>query len=836
MRYPAPTHVPTTVPTDSPITISTPPPIPALTPGPTVAEAGQLRVLITAPVVSSSADGGGATFAVVEPSVRIVLTASVETQSSGAMASIAAVEWWCDTLDVRDATMFSTPSNLLTLVARAGALRAGQRYTFGFSAVTAVGIVAHAANVTVVGNRPPSGGWLEVSPRTGGVALRTRFMLASVGWVGGSLDDADDGDGDGSGGALSHRFAFVSSSSAGVVVTLEDSSGSYAVSPTASSSGDGEGDDGRNATWTAITMLPIGNLTLVVTVTDSLGGTGTARVHNVVVVGGDAVAAVRNATSLITSLNAAGDAMAALSLVATAAETLSVAALVDDNGGTNGGTDRAARTAARSVLLTLARNSSSGRLTVMAAKGTTDDNDTPVAPSVNDDATTLVGLRAVALELIVSVPDEIDDATATAAVRFAGDIANSSRVLGGISPAARSALVASLSSVVDAGYLHRSPAAVTAMATETEDGEAVRTAATWRAAAVSDVLRRVHLLSLSQLAPAEDALVDQAPSLALSTSKAGCSINGCSGASAMLDVSSVRLFSADKTDGTSVRAMVRSETVSEVLLALARGDNNCASIFGGDDAVAEGEVGLQAVAWRRNPWPASSSAPASIVASATAGGGWLFDAVGENKTVLSVTLSSCGRSLDVANVSTPILLELPIAVPSLSPSSSSSFSSSSLSAWDELVQDLMVYDEFFSGSCDGDMEAEAPHISSTVPLSTLPSPAPTKTSSSSAKSLLVRCNTSGALLNVTCPVGAVTWNVTCPPLNATRTCLFYDHTRAAWSERGVGVASHDASMLFAPSEGSSTSLHDDDDTVVVRCETTHLSEFAEVRDGHSATV
>ena len=67
-------------------------------------------------------------------------------------------------------------------------------------------------------------------------------------------------------------------------------------------------------------------------------------------------------------------------------------------------------------------------------------------------------------------------------------------------------------------------------------------------------------------------------------------------------------------------------------------------------------------------------------------------------------------------------------------------------------------------------------------------------------------------------------------------CLFYDHTRAAWSERGVGVASHDASMLFAPSEGSLTSLHDDDDTVVVRCETTHLSEFAEVRDGHSATV
>ena len=104
---------------------------------------------------------------------------------------------------------------------------------------------------------------------------------------------------------------------------------------------------------------------------------------------------------------------------------------------------------------------------------------------------------------------------------FAGDVANASRALGAIPAAARGALVASLSSVVDAGYLRDGRAAEAAAATDDGGrarrrrrraaaasvvasaadgaGAAAATAAAARAAVVSDVLYRVHLLSLSQV-------------------------------------------------------------------------------------------------------------------------------------------------------------------------------------------------------------------------------------------------------------------------------------------------------------------------------------------------
>ena len=182
-------------------------------------------------------------------------------------------------------------------------------------------------------------------------------------------------------------------------------------------------------------------------------------------------------------------------------------------------------------------------------------------------------------------------------------------------------------------------------------------------------------------------------------------------------------------------------------------------------------------------------------------------------------------------------LELPVAA------LASSASASASSPADELIEDLTSYDEFLSGPCGGSTgggaattgggdNAEA--VGRAVPLSTAPSATPSlalsPASSSAAPSaaaslpLLVRCNASGALLRVTCPAGAVSWNATCPPANVTRACLYYNHTRAAWSSRGVGVASRDASAALAaaavPEATEAT-------TRIVRCETTHLSEFAE---------
>ena len=174
------------------------------------------------------------------------------------------------------------------------------------------------------------------------------------------------------------------------------------------------------------------------------------------------------------------------------------------------------------------------------------------------------------------------------------------------------------------------------------------------------------------------------------------------------------------------------------------------------------------------------------------------------------------------------LLELPIAVASSSSSPAG---------------------EVLSGPCGGATGGgatttggggdDAEVVSRAAPLSEAPSAAPWRAPSSSFSAapsaaaapspLFVRCNASGALLSVTCPAGAVSWTATCPAANATRACLYYDRSRAAWSDRGVGVASRDASaaLLAAASSETEEAAAAAATTRVVRCETTHLSDFAE---------
>ena len=185
--------------------------------------------------------------------------------------------------------MFSTAADTMWLVVRAGVLDAGARYTFQIAATDSIGQVG-TANLTLTANRPPFGGSLAVTPRTG-QALSTSFLLASGGFV-----DPDD--------TLPLTYAFFyRSSSLGVQVEI------------------GDGD-----TQTANSTLPPGdgdNLTLSVLVTDQLGGPATASVDVAVSVApADVLSTVKNSTQQVSELIASGDSMAATTLIASSAELL----------------------------------------------------------------------------------------------------------------------------------------------------------------------------------------------------------------------------------------------------------------------------------------------------------------------------------------------------------------------------------------------------------------------------------------------------------------------------------------------------------------------------------
>ncbi len=88
--------------------------------------------------------------------------------------------------------VFATPLDRAYLVIRPGVLIPGRSYTFRLSASDAtvdnIGGRGGAAEVTVVANRPPHGGYLSVTPVNGGVALETPYRFALLGW---SDDEGD---------------------------------------------------------------------------------------------------------------------------------------------------------------------------------------------------------------------------------------------------------------------------------------------------------------------------------------------------------------------------------------------------------------------------------------------------------------------------------------------------------------------------------------------------------------------------------------------------------------------------------------------------------------------
>ena len=344
---PRPTFVPMAVPLPSPTIASLPPPThsPTLAMSPTAAptskDATRLSVRITAP--SST---------IIEPQQRVAFVAVVTADGP------STIQWVSDDVDVTDTSLFTTSSESLWFVTHAGALDAGRHYRFSIVATSSTAGSIAADNITVFTNTPPVNGSLVVWPSEG-VALSTVFTLSSTSW-----HDVDD-----DAKLLLHTFSHTNT--AGSRVGLGEAIG-------------------RNAT--ARSILPAGNLTLCVTVTDPLGGASTALFDVVVMQSSNVVAAVQNMTDEVSALIANGEAEAALGLLAAGAESLSS----ESSSASSTQPHDSALTGLRSTLLSLAWNSSE---------------------SVGESVST-VALRAVLLELIVSEPSQARSIAVSYAHRF----------------------------------------------------------------------------------------------------------------------------------------------------------------------------------------------------------------------------------------------------------------------------------------------------------------------------------------------------------------------------------------------------------------------------------
>jgi hypothetical protein len=216
-----------------------------------------------------------------------------------------------------------------------------------------------------------------------------------------------------------------------------------------------------------------------------------------------------------------------------------------------------------------------------------------------------VPLQAATLELILAVPEETDEATANSAIAFAGSVANSSRALGRISIDARTSLVQALSLTIDA-----------------------RTTEDVYAESISSVVRQVHLLSLPGLAPGEEPLLTQAGSLSISSSEASC------------------MGSCPET------------AISAPLLAGQYASSN-ASFYIGPEALAEisgddEEVGLLAILRKANPYHSSTSA------GQITEGLVVYPEIAANVSVTSLSVTANGHEKPVANLTTPLMIKLPI--------------------------------------------------------------------------------------------------------------------------------------------------------------------------------
>ena len=553
----------------------------------------------------------GTTEFIVNTQKRAELSASL-----GSDRAVVSAQWSSNDIKVENRSLFATEPDGLWLVVRAGALSEGQRYTFGLVVTDDLGMLAAAHNITLVANHAPAGGLLELVPSTG-IALDTRFILSGRDWA-----DADD-----DGVPLTYHFAFVSSS--GVRVAVSDDIVGL-----------------KNASVRA--SLPAGNRTLVLVVTDWVGGSGTAHAHAVVLRPfsdtpepcDTLLDTVRNQTQVAGVLVAAGQGIEATILIAVCAESLLWESFRDCNG-------RAAH--ARNLLLRTIRNAST---------------------AVGLETATSVELQSIALDLVLNTTRaDLDASVLGLAIDYAASVANHSRTLGMIPTVARQSLVRALSSILEAAAAQTSsPLAISE--------------------SIPSVLFQIHLLTEMELAPGEEQMVTVARSLSVGSIQTSCAL-ACPNVTI---VQSPSLLS-DGSSGTVGSFTLSAGTLSEMSLG-ARSDQR---------------VGLFSVTWRYHPWTSApktaktaktattSSSPSSTAAvdssttedvTKTTTTSLDLPAIHSNSTVFTLSATSGGEELLIENLSAPITLTLPITAwendvvnTTTTTVSSSSPSSTTTSSW-----------------------------------------------------------------------------------------------------------------------------------------------------------
>ena len=291
----------------------------------------------------------------------------------------------------------------------------------------------------------------------------------------------------------------------------------------------------------------------------------------------DVLSTLKNSTQHVSELIASGDSMAATTLIASSAELL--------NQNIDSFVGLSAARQIRSDLLALSWNATE---TLRATAET-------------------VNLRAATLELIFGVPAQVDGVTQASGVAFAAHIASNATQL----PAsARQSLVNAFSSIIDAGYL-----------SATVPGRRLSADTPAAVDVISAVLQQIHLLTVQDVAPGEDAVTTSAYLLSLSSSEASCTDDTCPRVEASPPVVG---------PGADALFVLDSATLSEITAS-----SPCLG--------QKSEVGLMVVQWSLNPY--ANDRPELTT----------------RDNVTSLTLTACSEALAVQNLSAPIHVFLPLS-------------------------------------------------------------------------------------------------------------------------------------------------------------------------------
>ena len=157
-----------------------------------------------------------------------------------------------------------------------------------------------------------------------------------------------------------------------------------------------------------------------------------------------------------------------------------------------------------------------------------------------------------------------------------------------------------------------------------------------RATEISDVLRTVHLSTLENLYPGEDPISTQSEFLSLGSQKTSCDAHSC----ASVVVSPPALSNEDPSSSSFT---LSSEALSEIVAGLNTGFERETTEL----------LGIQTVAWGTNPWEWPSG-PWSLDDGIT------FPSM-VNASVFSISLTTTGSEIEVANLSSPVVMALPVS-------------------------------------------------------------------------------------------------------------------------------------------------------------------------------